>query len=527
MNRRVSDLPGVCRSPRRRRSPQGAILIVVLIVIALLSLSALTYSELMLTEREAVDLSGRQIQARALAESGIELARVLLSQGPTALEEAGGWYDNASCFRGVLVLSDDQARSRGRFTLLTPSPGQDSSQNVRFGLENESAKINLNRLPSIDKTSSGAGRKMLMALPNMTEEIADAILDWIDSDDEPRESGAEAEYYSALDPARQPKNGPIGSLEELLSVRGVTPQLLFGTDTNRNGSGDSNESVAQTVTGTTPTDGSTDRGWSAYLTLYSKESNLNSEGQPKIDVNQDDLETLYQALEEALGKPWATYIVAYRQQSEAYSEKDADNKLKSETEPSGELDLSQSGKLKLKTVLDLVGQKVRVKYKGANEEVILQSPFADSSQAMQTYLEQLTNEITTNTSRTIQGRININYAPKEVLLTIPDMTSEIVDQIVSRRQQVADGMASGSQNETWLLSEGILTLEQMKSLLPYVTTGGDVYRCQVVGYFDKDGPTVRIEAVLDATNSPAGVLFWNDLSRLGRGYSLDTLGAEP
>lgn len=515
------------RANRRWRSRRGAILVLVLIVIAVLSLSALTYSELMLTEREAVDLSGRQIQARALAESGIELARVLLSSGPAALEEAGGWYDNAGCFRGVLVLSDDHARRRGRFTLLTPAAAEDSSQGTRFGLENESAKINLNLLPSIDKANSGAGRQMLMALPNMTEEIADAMLDWIDSDDQARESGAEAEYYSTLDRPPQPKNGPLGALEELLSVRGVTPQLLFGTDVNRNGSGGSSESVAEAVAGATMADGSTDGGWAAYLTLYSKESNLNSEGQPKIDVNQDDLETLYQQLEEALDKSWATYIVAYRQQSEAYSEKENDSKLKSETEPSGELDLSQSGKLKLKTVLDLVGQKVRVKYKGSNEEVILQSPFADSSQEMQTYLGPLTDAVTTNQAKTIQGRININSAPEEVLLAIPGMTSEIVDQIVSRRQQAAGSTESGNQNETWLLSEGIVKLDQMKSLLPYVTTGGDVYRCQVVGFFDKDGPAVRIEAVLDATRAPAGVLFWKDLSRLGRGYSLETLGAEP
>ena len=32
-----------------------------------------------------------------------------------------------------------------------------------------------------------------------------------------------------------PKNGPLETVEELLLVRGVTPQLLFGADINRNG----------------------------------------------------------------------------------------------------------------------------------------------------------------------------------------------------------------------------------------------------------------------------------------------------
>ena len=37
-----------------------------------------------------------------------------------------------------------------------------------------------------------------MGLPGMTEDVADAILDWLDTDDEPRELGAEIEYYSGL-----------------------------------------------------------------------------------------------------------------------------------------------------------------------------------------------------------------------------------------------------------------------------------------------------------------------------------------
>jgi hypothetical protein len=66
----------------------------------------------------------------------------------------------------------------------------------------------------------------------------------------------------------------------------------------------------------------------------------------------------------------------------------------------------------------------------------------------------------------------------------------------------------------------------MKALLPYVTTGGSVYRGQVVGFFDGGGPAVRIEVVLDATASPPHVLFWREISQLGRGFSLDDLGAE-
>ena len=73
-----------------------------------------------------------------------------------------------------------------------------------------------------------------MALPGMTEDVADAILDWLDTDDEPREFGARSNTTPACRRAYGTKNGPVDTVEELLLVRGVTPQLLFGADINRN-----------------------------------------------------------------------------------------------------------------------------------------------------------------------------------------------------------------------------------------------------------------------------------------------------
>jgi hypothetical protein len=62
--------------------------------------------------------------------------------------------------------------------------------------------------------------------------------------------------------------------------------------------------------------------------------------------------------------------------------------------------------------------------------------------------------------------------------------------------------------------------------MPYLTTGGDVYRAQVVGYFDDSGLSARAEVVVDGTTSPPRQVYWKDLRLLGRGYSLESLGAE-
>jgi len=129
-----------------------------------------------------------------------------------------------------------------------------------------------------------------MQLPEMTEEIADSILDWIDSDDEARENGVESDFYQGLSPGYAAKNGPMDSLDEILLVRGVTPQLLFGLDTNRNGILDPEETASNDIPAN---DSDLYLGWSTYLTLYSKESNLTAEGLPRINVNADDIEQLY------------------------------------------------------------------------------------------------------------------------------------------------------------------------------------------------------------------------------------------
>ena len=73
-----------------------------------------------------------------------------------------------------------------------------------------------------------------MHLPGMSQSIADAILDWVDRDTTPRQFGAEASYYAGLGVPYGPRNAEPTSLEELLLVRDVTRDMLFGADENFN-----------------------------------------------------------------------------------------------------------------------------------------------------------------------------------------------------------------------------------------------------------------------------------------------------
>ena len=61
--------------------------------------------------------------------------------------------------------------------------------------------------------------------------IIEAIIDWLDEDDEPLGfGGAESSYYQNLNSPYGPRNGPMEFVEELLLVKGITEELYFGTE---------------------------------------------------------------------------------------------------------------------------------------------------------------------------------------------------------------------------------------------------------------------------------------------------------
>jgi general secretion pathway protein K len=74
-------------------------------------------------------------------------------------------------------------------------------------------------------------RKIIMNLGLKIESrdvVVDSILDWLDADDLYRANGAENDYYRSLKEPYDCKNGPLDSVEELLLVKGVTPELFYG-----------------------------------------------------------------------------------------------------------------------------------------------------------------------------------------------------------------------------------------------------------------------------------------------------------
>lgn len=66
----------------------------------------------------------------------------------------------------------------------------------------------------------------LLKLLNEDDAVTDTLSDWLDMDDEPRRNGAEwSDYYQRLTHPYKPKNDYPDSLEEILMIKGYTPQM--------------------------------------------------------------------------------------------------------------------------------------------------------------------------------------------------------------------------------------------------------------------------------------------------------------
>src|SRR5262249_38729156 len=130
---------------------------------------------------------------------------------------------------------------------------------------------------------------------------------------------------------------------------------------------------------------------------------------------------------------------------------------------------------------------------------LLKAPFASDPGLAGAYLPQLLDEVTVSSAASFPGRININQAPRSLLTAIPGMPPEAVEAIMSNREPEFSGQQADKKYETWIFTQGIVTLDQMKALIPFITTGGSVYRAQIVGFFDEGGTASRAEAIIDTS----------------------------
>lgn len=164
-------------------------LVAVLWLIVVLTFAALTATQMLSFDLDVADSQINGFRARQAAEMGLAVgANPAVKRDDPLLHLAGA--DGASY--------DVDLRSEGeRF-------------NINHMLLNTSDKNLLKEIFiywGIDE--------------DIAQEIADAMLDWVDPNDEEQLNGAEREYYEALGRINQPFNRPFYSLDEMRLVRGM------------------------------------------------------------------------------------------------------------------------------------------------------------------------------------------------------------------------------------------------------------------------------------------------------------------
>jgi general secretion pathway protein K len=204
------------RHPTPVSSQRGLALVVVLWILTFLSVVFTAFTFSMRTELAAAGNFRQEAEAYYLAEAGVYRAAAEIinadrdvppdSKSYDAMDEH--WRTNPAAYENVAL----------------------GGGHYRVAVRDEESKIPLNGqiTPQYD-----AMLRRLFSNSGVTDEkllstIVDSIQDWRDADTLHRLSGVEDDYYLSLPSPYRAKNGDFETIDELLLVKGMTPEILYG-----------------------------------------------------------------------------------------------------------------------------------------------------------------------------------------------------------------------------------------------------------------------------------------------------------
>jgi type II secretory pathway component PulK len=362
----------------------------------------------------------------------------------------------------------------GYFWILHPDPTQ--WQTYSYGITDEAGKVNLN---SAAPTSSLTGFQ-LANLPYLEDEtdVADNIVAW--AGEAPDADGTPSNYYESLQEPYDDRLGAtlnpgIESIDELLMVENLTPQMLYGEDLNRNGVLETSEQNAN-GTVTLQSGGDDPRGFFNYVTCYSKVPGTNPNAQTSVNINTLNNPNSLSALSTALtnaGVSNASQIV---------------NNIQSAL-PRGNR----------APTWDLGG-------------------FYSASGMTPAEFGLVFDELVTAKSRQIPPIIplNVNTASAQAMACLPTLSQ-------GDAANLADAQASGinTGNLSWFFNA--LQPAQIVNVAPYITDRSYQFSADIVAVSGDGRSFKRVRIVIDgsglapnaATATPAQIIYRKDLTSLG------------
>jgi len=376
------------------------------------------------------------------------LLDVKISRGVIGEQIRCKWASRAGVETVIGLLAEDDRASDSFNDVWANSPADMNSvalDGCVFSAEvvDEASKLNINT----------ATKEQLLWIPDMTEEIADSILDWRDGDDDIRQGGAEAGYYFNMPYGYMIRNGQFKTIRELLLVKDVTEGLLYGS------SGD--EYVSEY-----------NKGWIGYLTCYSYCENTDADGNARVNINKANEKKLSQDL--SIKRPQAKWIIENRS---------------------------------YQTIADLIAKQGQGGGGGGGNQQSSQNQNqrgGGNSQQQKKQQQQskpldlntlytIADKITVTDAKTIAGLVNVNTASLTVLTALFEGDEQLALDVISYRE----GLESGIESVAQLYEVKSLTTDKAKKYIDKVTTRSNIYFVRSTGNSELTQAVCKVEAVVD------------------------------
>lgn len=296
------------------KNNRGVALLITITITTLLIAAALELNRKVRATVTATSTTRDRLTLSHMASAGVNVAMAMLIKDKMS--------DPPS---GLDSLQEDWAEPQKIGELLQEIPFDEG--NITFTIRDELGKIQVNAL--VDFPEGRNAKELQVAVwdnlirpaisqdeerdLNETTAIINSMKDWLDSGDDDAITGltgAESEYYQGLDPPYECRNGPITHVDELLRIKGITPELFSGAE------------------GT--------KGISEYITVFgmtksrkkADKKNFTFEG--KININTADLPVLIALVGED-NIECAQAIQTYRQEKEGSEDENYLHELSSPT----------------------------------------------------------------------------------------------------------------------------------------------------------------------------------------------------
>lgn len=200
---------------------RGYVLIIVLLVTSLLVSVSAEFLITAQTDVHYIRKFSERLKGRLIARAGLTIGRALLEADKRGM--GAGIIPGSSTNQNIDTWQDIWAIE---FPELPIENGY-----LKIRITDENAKINLSVLANeaTDRSVYYSITQRFFLNMGLPMDMADTLIDWVDIDDARFPYGAEsADYYMTLPAPYKAKNDEMDSIQEMLMVKLITPEVYYG-----------------------------------------------------------------------------------------------------------------------------------------------------------------------------------------------------------------------------------------------------------------------------------------------------------